>query len=292
MLNLMVFSPKNKRVAEEDHMELKTSCLLIIETVIRNYKRRKTNLFISWVDFRKAYDLVPHSWILESLRITGAADNMVRFLGNSMKNWKTQLAANGADLGTVRIRRGIFQGDSLSPLLFVTSMIPVTIILRSLKQGYSLDKKSKINHSLYMDDLKLYGKSNNEIDTLIQKVRIYTIDIGMKFGLDKCGAIAMKRGKVTACEGIMLNDKEVIGDVSIEGYRYFGIVERGDIAHEEMKQKTWKEYMDRVRKVMKSKLNGGNVIKAINTWATPLIRYGAGIIDWTKNEIDEIDRKT
>ena len=43
---------------------------------------------------------------------------------------------------------------------------------------------------------------------------------------------------------------------------------------------------------MKSKLNGGNVIKAINTWTIPLIRYGAGIIDWTKNEIDEIDRKT
>ena len=43
---------------------------------------------------------------------------------------------------------------------------------------------------------------------------------------------------------------------------------------------------------MKSKLNGRNVIKAINTWAIPLIRYGAGIIDWTKNEIDEIDRET
>ena len=209
-----------------------------------------------------------------------------------MKNWKTQLTANGADLGTVQIKRGIFQGDSLSPLLFVTSLIPVTIILRSLKQGYSLDKKTKINHLLYMDDLKLYGKSNNEIDTLIQTVRICTTDIGMKFGLDKCGVLAMKRGKVTACEGIMLNDEEVIGDVSVEGYKYLGIIERGDIAHEEMKQKTRKEYLDRVRKVMKSKLNGGNVIKAINTWAIPLIRYGAGIIDWTKNEIDEIDRKT
>ena len=151
--------------------------------------------------------------------------------------------------------------------------------LRSLKQGYSLDKKSKINHSLYMDDLKLYGKSNHEIDTLIQTVGICTTDIDMKFGLDKCGVLAMKRGKVTACEGIMLNNEEVIGDVSAEGYKYLGIIERGDIAHEEMKQKTRKEYMDRVRKVMKSKLNGGNVIKAINTWAIPLIRYGAGIID-------------
>ena len=114
----------------------------------------------------------------------------------------------------------------------------------------------------------------------------------MKVGLDKCGVLAMKRGKVTACEGIMLNNEEVIGDVSVEGYKHLGIRERGDIAHEEMKRKTRKGYMDRVRKVMISKLNGGNVIKAINTWGIPLIRYGAGIIDWTKNEKDEIDRKT
>ena len=191
MLKAMVFSPKNKRVAEENHVELKTNCLLI-KLLFEIAKEKKTNLFMSWIDFRKAYDLVPNSWILESLRIIGAAENIVRLLENSMKNWKTQLTANGADLGTVQIKRGIFQGDSLSPLLFVTSLIPVTIILRSLKQGYSLDKKTKINHLLYMDDLKLYGKSNNEMDTLIQTVRICTTDIGMKFGLDKCGVLAMK----------------------------------------------------------------------------------------------------
>ena len=91
-----------------------------------------------------------------------------------------------------------------------------------------MGKKTKINHLLYMDDLKLYGKSNK--DTLIQTVRICTTNIGMKFGLDKCGVLAMKRGKVTTCEGVMLNDEEVVGDVSVEGYKYLGIIERGDIA--------------------------------------------------------------
>ena len=117
-----------------------------------------------------------------------------------------------------------------------------------MKQGYLLNKESKISHLLYIDDLKLYGKSNSETDTLIQTVRICTTDIGMKFGLDKCCALAMKRGKVTTCEGIMLTDDEVFSDVSVNGYKYLGIIERGDIAHEKMNQKTRKEYMDRVRK--------------------------------------------
>ena len=43
---------------------------------------------------------------------------------------------------------------------------------------------------------------------------------------------------------------------------------------------------------MKSRLNGRNEIIAINTWAVSLMRYGAGIVKWTKSKHDEIDRNT
>ena len=72
-------------------------------------------------------------------------------------------------LGKVNIRRGIFQGDSLSPLLFVIALIPVTIIFRTLKQGYSFGKgKEKLSHLLFMNDLKLYGSNDKEIDSLVK----------------------------------------------------------------------------------------------------------------------------
>ena len=45
------------------------------------------------------------------------------------------------------------------------------------------------------------------------------------------------------------------------------------------------------RKILKSKLNGGNIIKAINSWAVPVVRYTAGIIDWIQAELKDIDRK-
>ena len=46
-----------------------------------------------------------------------------------------------------------------------------------------------------MDDLKLYGRNLNEIDSLVRTVKIVTKDIGMKFDKDKCGFLAMKRRK-------------------------------------------------------------------------------------------------
>ena len=62
-------------------------------------------------------------------------------------------------------KRGIFQGDSLSPLLFALSMIPLSLVLRKVNACYEWEKKEyKLNHLLFMDDLKLFGKNEEQID--------------------------------------------------------------------------------------------------------------------------------
>ena len=170
--------------------------LLIDKAVIRNCKRRKSNLNMAWIDFRKAFDMVPHSWMLKSLDLIGAPRNVIELLKNSMKDWKTNLFSGESPLGAVNINRGIFQGDSLSPLLFVITLIPLTLVLRRLKQGYSFGKgKPRLNHLLFMDDLKLYGNSESDVDSLVRTTKVVTEDIGMSFGIDKCGVLALKGGK-------------------------------------------------------------------------------------------------
>ena len=61
------------------------------------------------------------------------ADNVGSFLEKSMKKWKLLLTANGLDLCEVDVNRGIFQGDSLSLLIFVICMIPLSLLLRKVK---------------------------------------------------------------------------------------------------------------------------------------------------------------
>ena len=251
---------------------------LIDKAVVRN-SRRKTNLKVAWIDFQKAYNMVPHSWILKTLELVGTARNIRELLRRGMQNWRTVLFSRKKKLGRVNIRRGIFQGDSLSPLLFVVALIPVTIILRTLKQGYSFEKGKRLNHLFFRDNLKLHGSNDKEIDSLVKAVKIISGDIGMQFGFDKCAVLKMKRGKQVHCEGIDLGDGVMIEKADEKEYKYLGILKKNDICQGKMKEKVQKEYYKRVRAVLKSKLNGGNVINAINIWAVATVRYGARIID-------------
>ena len=144
-------------------------------------------------------------------------------------------------------------------------------------------KNYKLNHLLYMDDLKLFAKSEEEIDTLVRTVHVFSTDIEMEFGMKKCGILTMKRGKVVRCEGIMLPNNEVMNEVEKEGYTYLGIVELDKIKEDEMKNKTIKEYKRRLRLILKSKLNGKNKITAINTWGVG----SGGIQIWSRNSTVE-----
>ena len=267
--------------------------LLIDKMIMRNTKRRKTNLHVAWIDYKKAFDSLPHSWITKSLKMLGVSSNIRQFLKTAMSSWNTLLTVNGQILGQVNIRRGIFQGDSLSPLLFVAALIPLIIILRKTDFGYQTSKNAaKISHLLYMDDLKLYGKSVHELELLLNTVMIFSYDISMEFGRDKCATLTIQRGSVVQTEGINLPNNKIRGLNLEESYNYLGILQADDIKHVQVKKKVASEYTKRVRKVLKSNFNGGNSIRAINSWAVLVIRYTAGIVDWTLAELEDLDRKT
>ena len=129
--------------------------LLIDKTVLKDCRKRHNNLSMAWIDYRKAYDLVPHSWVNECMEMFGIAENLRTFLQKSMQQRRLSLTANGEDLGEVNVKRRIFQGDSLSPLMFVLSMVPLSLILKKVNACYKWGKKEyTLNHLLFMDNFK------------------------------------------------------------------------------------------------------------------------------------------
>ena len=117
---------------------------------------------MAWVDFRKAYDVVPHTWIIKDLKLIGAATSIIALLKSTIIVWKTELISGQINLSEVNINQGIFNEDSFTPLPFITSLFHLTLVLRKIKQGYlSETGKYKLKHLILMGDLKAYKRNQN-----------------------------------------------------------------------------------------------------------------------------------
>ena len=151
----------------------------------------------------------------------------INFIDKTMNTWRVELIAGGRGLAEAKIQRGIFQGDALSPLLFIIAMMPFYHILRKCTAGYKLSRsQEKINHLMYMDDIKLFAKKEKELETLIHAIRIYSQDIGMEFGIEKCAMFVVKSGKRYLTDGMELPNQDKIRTLAKnETYKYLGILE-------------------------------------------------------------------
>ena len=76
-----------------------------------------------------------------------------------------------------------------------------------------------------------------------------------------------------------------------ETYKYLGILEADAIKQVEMKEKIKKEYLRRSRKLLEAKLSRRNLIKEINIWAVPLVRYSGPFVKWTREELKQMDQR-
>ena len=115
------------------------------------------------------------------------------------------LCAGNSQLGEVDIKQSIFQDDYLSPLVFVLALIPLNLILRKAKAAYQFSgSKEKINHLLFMDDLKLQSGNEKGLDWLVQTIRVFSEDIGMEFSIEKCAMLVIEKETIVKSVGIAL----------------------------------------------------------------------------------------
>ena len=212
-----------------------------------------------------------------------------------MKNWKTQLTlTHESDTlisDNINSKRGIFKGDSLSPLLFCISLIPLSSELNSSGYGYKIGTEW-ITHLFYMDHLKLYAKDDSELERLLRILKGFSDDIGMELGLSKCNKPTFKRDKLENSDHAWLDEETMIKDLEQEKvYKYLVVDESSGIQHTTMQQKLKKELVKRTLLILKSDLNSKNRITAINILAIPVITYSFNIIDWNLSEVKRLDIK-
>ena len=119
----------------------RTRHLLYIDQYILNEsKTRRKNVGIAGIDDKMAYDVVPQSWIIDWLKMYKISDEVLKFIENTMENWRVGLTAVRNCLAEVKLQREVFYVDALLPLLFVIAMM---ILIHKLADTNFINRQKK-----------------------------------------------------------------------------------------------------------------------------------------------------
>ena len=129
---------------------------------------------------------------------------------------------------------------------------------------------------------------------LLHKVRTFSEDIRMKFGLDKCAIAHFVNGKLSGHNtGVRVGKTETITGLEPgQVYKYLGVDEGNGIQHSTMRERLRREYFRRVKMVLRTELYGRNKVLAINGLALPVLTYSFGVIHWRTTDLQQLDRRT
>ena len=256
---------------------------LAVDFMLASAKR--LNLSVAWVDYKKAYDRVPHDWLLHVLDTIRVPAPLRQCIARLLPRWRLQFEL-GRGRNAVKVnlvfRHGLFQGNSLSPLLYCLSIVPLSHALRRTKGVGCGTVGNRVTHSFFMNDLKVYATGERALKVALSTVDRISQAVGMELGLKKCGMAHVRRGKLVDGGPAALDDGREIPAVNKGNpYKYLGIEQAFEPDQMAVKARLFKEYLSRLKRIWFSDLNAKHKVQASNVWAVSVYHYYFGLLRWS-----------
>lgn len=196
-------------------VKISAYCSLLVTFVDYIFKNMDSRVQVDsiYTDFRKAFDKVDHSLLLEKLSYNGIRGDLLRWFSSYVRNRTQRVVINGFQSDTVRVTSGVPQGSILGPLLFILFINDVNTCFRNSKL------------LLYADDLKVFRPVTN-----IQDCRLLQEDLDrftyycrknkLQLSINKCSCISFTKNRnainyAYSLDGILLSRVSVVRDLGI-----------------------------------------------------------------------------
>ena len=241
--------------------------------ILEQVRDNRRNLLMMWFGYKKAFDSVPHNWMIKALQLSKLPSKIINAISQLMKVWATKIILRGEN-ETIEARvtdylTGVLQGDCLSLLLFILSVNPLSFLLKSLP-GYKIGEPRKtyisISHLFLVNDLKTYASDKKGAKLHLDLISHFTRDISMQSGSDKCAYLNIDRGNQKSLGKFLILDETRLAKPKCLG-------QDENIGYNDVldKEKVMKEYMKRIRKICSSELYSNNEVIPHNTFAIPVL---------------------
>ena len=272
--------------------------LLIDECIMQQVVNEKRNLAVAYYDYKKAYDMVHHDWMLRVYKWMGISDRVCNVLKVLMGLWKTRLEISVGGIKQtsrwISILKGFLQGDSYSPVGFCLTEVPVAYLL-SVSQGYMMGvaggRQKKRTHSLFIDDLKVYARDHQRLEMVNEGIVTASSDTGALYGVKKCAEVVFVKGKMVKGDGleVLTERMRALDPDKNEVYQFLGCEQSKRIDVKRVLRRVESEMINRLQNLIYSGLSDKNLINAINSHVLPVAMYVMNMCKITDGELNELD---
>lgn len=167
--------------------QINTLRILIEQSVEFN-----ASLYISFVDFEKAFDALKREFIWSSLEARGIPLKIVNLIKSSYDGGACRVLHEGVLSEAFTTNSGVKQGCALSPLLFITALDIVFETVNQQKLGINWGFNNKLTDLAYADDVALLANRQEDMQTKITKLAEESRKVGLKINISKTKCMNIK----------------------------------------------------------------------------------------------------
>jgi exonuclease III len=241
----------------------------VIKQVIEKCNEYNQTYYLSFIDYNKAFDSIKHSAVWSALKSQGIEYKYIRVIKEIYKNStaRIRMEREGQEF---QIKKGVRQGDPLSPKLFSAVLELIFQKLNWDQYGININGKL-LNHLRFADDLIIMANNPIELETMVQELATESTKVGLSLNAGKTKI--MTNSEQTR---IQVNNKEI---EYVEEYTYLGqIISPTLQMNKEIDQRVisaWKRYWS-LQEVMKNKHFPQSLkSKVYNMCILPCATYGS-----------------
>ncbi|CAG5075525.1 Similar to Retrovirus-related Pol polyprotein from type-1 retrotransposable element R2 (Fragment) (Nasonia vitripennis) [Cotesia congregata] len=175
--------------------------LLIDKACTQKARMDRVGHYTAWFDFSKAYDSID---IFQLLRLVGALpihDNIANTLKAAIRVWSVVIQVGKDRTRPIYVKRGVYQGDTISPILFILITAFLIYLVREDKKVNKIFR-GKQQVSAFMDDYKVHAPSEEGIKCIADVITDGGAEIGLSLNIRKCGVFTR----------VYLEDEEVLDE--------------------------------------------------------------------------------
>ena len=195
-----------------------------IHWIMGKGRKFQKNIYFCFIDYDKAFDCVDHNKLWEILKEMGILGHLVFLLRNLYAGQEARVRTGHGTTDWFQIGKGVHQGCILSPCLFslYAEYIMRNTGLEETQVGIKIAGRN-INNLRYAGDTTLMAESEEELKSLLMKVKEDSEKVGLKLNIQKTKIMASR--PITSWE----IDGETVSDFICLGSK---ITADGDCSHE------------------------------------------------------------